>query len=74
LPLQTRLTAQHCHSSASLSSKKQERLPDERRELTARFAVNRISLVPHQRVYKQMYRRLQPLYEEIRRITGYPPK
>jgi len=28
----------------------------------------------YQRVYKRMYRRLRPLYEEIRRITGYPPK
>jgi sugar (pentulose or hexulose) kinase len=28
----------------------------------------------YQNVYKRMYRRLQPLYEEIRRITGYPPK
>jgi len=27
----------------------------------------------YQRVYKQMYRRLRPLYEEIRAITGYPP-
>ena len=27
-----------------------------------------------ERLYKQMYRRLRPLYEEIRRITGYPPK
>jgi sugar (pentulose or hexulose) kinase len=26
----------------------------------------------YQRVYKKMYRRLQPLYEEIRQITGYP--
>jgi sugar (pentulose or hexulose) kinase len=26
----------------------------------------------YERVYKQMYARLQPLYEEIRRITGYP--
>jgi len=26
----------------------------------------------YQRVYKQMYRRLRPLYEEIRDITGYP--
>jgi sugar (pentulose or hexulose) kinase len=26
-----------------------------------------------QRVYKRMYTRLQPLYEEIMRITGYPP-
>lgn len=26
----------------------------------------------YQRVYKKMYRRLQPLYEEIREITGYP--
>jgi sugar (pentulose or hexulose) kinase len=25
-------------------------------------------------VYRQMYRRLQPLYREIRRITGYPPR
>jgi sugar (pentulose or hexulose) kinase len=24
-------------------------------------------------VYRRTYRRLQPLYEEIRRITGYPP-
>jgi sugar (pentulose or hexulose) kinase len=28
----------------------------------------------YQRVYQQMYKRLQPLYEEIRKITGYPPK
>jgi sugar (pentulose or hexulose) kinase len=28
----------------------------------------------YRRVYRQMYRRLRPLYEEIRRITGYPPK
>jgi len=28
----------------------------------------------YQRVYKQMYRRLRPLYEEIRGITGYPPR
>lgn len=27
----------------------------------------------YQRVYKRMYRQLQPLYEEIREITGYPP-
>lgn len=26
----------------------------------------------YKRVYMQMYRRLQPLYEEIREITGYP--
>ncbi len=26
----------------------------------------------YQRVYKQMYRRLKPLYEQIREITGYP--
>ncbi|KAA0252087.1 MAG: carbohydrate kinase [Acidobacteria bacterium] len=26
------------------------------------------------RVYRQMYRRLKPLYEEIREITGYPPR
>ncbi len=28
----------------------------------------------YRRVYRQMYRRLRPLYEEIRRITGYPPR
>lgn len=28
----------------------------------------------YRRVYKQMYRRLRPLYEEIREITGYPPR
>jgi sugar (pentulose or hexulose) kinase len=28
----------------------------------------------YQRVYKQMYRRLKPLYEEIREITGYPDR
>ncbi len=27
----------------------------------------------YQRVYLRMYRRLRPLYEEIRAITGYPP-
>jgi len=27
----------------------------------------------YRRVYRRMYRRLRPLYEEIRRITGYPP-
>lgn len=27
-----------------------------------------------QDVYKQMYRRLRPLYERIQEITGYPPK
>jgi sugar (pentulose or hexulose) kinase len=27
----------------------------------------------YRRVYRQMYPRLRPLYEEIRRITGYPP-
>ena len=26
----------------------------------------------YERVYRQMYRRLRPLYEEIRDITGYP--
>jgi sugar (pentulose or hexulose) kinase len=26
------------------------------------------------RVYKQMYPRLKPLYQEIREITGYPGK
>jgi len=28
----------------------------------------------YQRVYKQIYKALQPLYEEIREITGYPEK
>jgi sugar (pentulose or hexulose) kinase len=28
----------------------------------------------YQQVYQQMYRRLRPLYEGIRHITGYPPK
>ncbi|HMN10817.1 MAG TPA: FGGY-family carbohydrate kinase, partial [Bellilinea sp.] len=28
----------------------------------------------YNRVYKKMYPRLQPLYDEIREITGYPPK
>jgi sugar (pentulose or hexulose) kinase len=27
----------------------------------------------YQRVYRRLYDRLKPLYEEIRRITGYPP-
>jgi sugar (pentulose or hexulose) kinase len=28
----------------------------------------------YHRVYQQMYRKLRPLYDEIRDITGYPPK
>ena len=28
----------------------------------------------YQRVYRQMYGRLKPLYEEIREITSYPPR
>ncbi len=28
----------------------------------------------YQRVYRRMYERLKPLYEEIRSITGYPPR
>ena len=28
----------------------------------------------YHRVYKKMYRRLKPLYEEIRAITGYPSR
>ncbi|MGQ9682267.1 MAG: FGGY-family carbohydrate kinase [Anaerolineae bacterium] len=28
----------------------------------------------YQRVYRRMYQRLQPLYEEIRAITGYPAR
>jgi sugar (pentulose or hexulose) kinase len=27
----------------------------------------------YRRVYAKMYKRLRPLYEELRRITGYPP-
>jgi sugar (pentulose or hexulose) kinase len=27
----------------------------------------------YREVYLKMYRRLRPLYEQIRRITGYPP-
>jgi sugar (pentulose or hexulose) kinase len=27
----------------------------------------------YRRVYREMYPRLQPLYKEIREITGYPP-
>ncbi len=28
----------------------------------------------YERVYRKMYERLKPLYEEIRSITGYPPR
>jgi hypothetical protein len=28
----------------------------------------------YERVYSRMYTRLKPLYEEIRDITGYPPR
>jgi hypothetical protein len=28
----------------------------------------------YERVYSRMYARLKPLYEEIRSITGYPPR
>jgi sugar (pentulose or hexulose) kinase len=28
----------------------------------------------YRRVYQRMYERLKPLYEEIRQITGYPPR
>jgi sugar (pentulose or hexulose) kinase len=28
----------------------------------------------YNRVYLHMYARLRPLYEQIRDITGYPPK
>jgi len=28
----------------------------------------------YDKVYSRMYRHLQPLYEQIRDITGYPPK
>ena len=27
----------------------------------------------YRRVYKRMYARLKPLYEDIMKITGYPP-
>jgi sugar (pentulose or hexulose) kinase len=36
--------------------------------------IHRIYDELYRRVYKKMYKRLQPLYEEIREITGYPPK
>ena len=28
----------------------------------------------YRRVYRKMYERLRPLYEDIRDITGYPPR
>jgi sugar (pentulose or hexulose) kinase len=28
----------------------------------------------YDKVYSRMYRHLQPLYEQIRNVTGYPPK
>ncbi len=28
----------------------------------------------YEKVYSKMYRHLQPLYEQIRDVTGYPPK
>jgi sugar (pentulose or hexulose) kinase len=28
----------------------------------------------YENVYKRMYKHLQPLYKEIRNVTGYPPK
>jgi sugar (pentulose or hexulose) kinase len=28
----------------------------------------------YDKVYSKMYRHLQPLYEQIRNVTGYPPK
>jgi len=28
----------------------------------------------YRRVYRRLYGRLRPLYAEIRRITGYPPR
>ncbi len=28
----------------------------------------------YEKVYSKMYRHLQPLYEQIRNITGYPQK
>ncbi len=34
---------------------------------------SRIYAELYQRVYRQMYKKLRPLYEEIRAITGYPP-
>ena len=36
-------------------------------------AASRIYEDLYQSVYLRMYDRLQPLYREIRRITGYPP-
>lgn len=37
-------------------------------------ATHRIYDALYRRVYRQLYRQLRPLYEEIREITGYPPR
>ena len=43
---------------------------------TARCTAGSIGLYDrlYRRVYRKMYERLRPLYEEIREITGYPPR
>ena len=35
-------------------------------------AANRMYDELYERVYRKMYARLRPLYDEIQRITGYP--
>ena len=44
------------------------------RVFTPDAATSRVYDALYRRVYRQMYRRLKPLYEEIREITGYPPR
>jgi sugar (pentulose or hexulose) kinase len=44
------------------------------RTFEPRPAAHRIYEGLYQRVYKKLYPKLKPLYEEIRRITGYPPR
>lgn len=38
------------------------------------LATHRIYDRLYHQVYRQMYKKLRPLYEQIREITGYPPK
>jgi sugar (pentulose or hexulose) kinase len=45
-----------------------------RRTFEPRPQVHELYDALYRRVYRQMYRRLRPLYDEIRDITGYPPK
>jgi sugar (pentulose or hexulose) kinase len=44
------------------------------RTFTPRPKVREIYEELYHRVYRKMYRRLRPLYEEIRHVTGYPPR